>query len=87
MHLCGALPNTYKGNFRCYSSFDSPSSGYWRNRWTGSEYAYGYEENERLDTVYDILDAFGYEMSDEEEQAKNGTHPLFPKEADESEGE
>lgn len=70
-----------------YSSFDSPSSGYWRNRWTGSEYAYGYDENERLDTVYDILDAFGYEMSDEEEQAKNGTHPLFPKEADKSEGE
>lgn len=70
-----------------YSSFDSPSSGYWRNRWTGSEYAYGYDENERLDTVYDILDAFGYEMSDEEEQAKNGTHPLFPKEADESDGE
>lgn len=70
-----------------YSSFDSPSSGYWRNRWTGSEYTYGYDENERLDTVYDILDAFGYEMSDEEEQAKSGTHPLFPKEPDESEGE
>ena len=70
-----------------YSSFDSPSSGYWRNRWMGGEYAYGYEKNERLDMVYDILNAFGYEMSDEEEQAKNGTHPLFPKEADESEGE
>lgn len=70
-----------------YSSFDSPSSGYWRNRWNGSEYAYGYDENERLDMVYDILDAFGYEMSNEEEQAKNGTHPLFPKETDESEGE
>lgn len=70
-----------------HSSFDSPSSGYWRNRWTGSEYAYVYDENERLNMVYDILNAFGYEMSDEEEQAKNGMHPLFPKEADESEGE
>ena len=63
-----------------YSSFDSPSSGYWRNRWNGSEYVYGYDENGSLDMVYDILEAFGYEMSDEEEQAKNGTHPLFPKE-------
>lgn len=63
-----------------YSAFDNPSNGYWSNRWTGSEYTYGYEENERLDMVYDLLDAFGYEMSDEEEQAKNGTSPLFPKE-------
>lgn len=63
-----------------YSSFDSPSSGYWSSRWNGIEYFYGYDENERLDMVYDVLDAFGYEMSDEEEQAKNGTHPLFPKE-------
>lgn len=70
-----------------YSSFDSPSSGYWRNRWMGSEYSYGYEENESLDMVYDILDAFGYEMSDEEEQAKSGTHPLFPKEDNEGEDE
>lgn len=70
-----------------HSSFDSPSSGYWRNRWTGSEYTYVYAENERLNMVYDILNAFGYEMSDEEEQAKNGMHPLFPKEAGESEGE
>ena len=70
-----------------YTSFDSPNCGYWRSRWMGSEYAYGYAENNNLDMVYEILDAFGYEMSDEEEQAKNGTHPLFPKEADESEGE
>lgn len=68
-----------------YSSFDSPSSGYWRSRWSGSGYTCSYDENERLDMVYDILGAFGYEMSDEEEQAKNGTHPLFPKEANESE--
>lgn len=70
-----------------YSSFDSPNSGYWRSRWNCREYVYNYEENERLDMVYDILDAFGYEMSDEEVQAKNGTHHLFPKEVAESEGE
>lgn len=63
-----------------YSSFDHPCNGYWRSRWNCSEYGYEYAENKRLDMVYDILDAFGYEMSDEEEQAKNGTHPLFPKE-------
>lgn len=63
-----------------YSSLDSPSSGYWRNRWINGEYTYSYDENKRLDMIYDILNAFGYEMSDEEEQAKSGTHLLFPKE-------
>lgn len=63
-----------------YSSFDSPENGYWRNCWNGSEYGYEYKQNDKLDAVYDVLDAFDYEMSDEEQQAKDGTHPLFPKE-------
>ena len=70
-----------------YSAFDGPNNGYWRSCWSCGEYVYKYEQNEHLDTVYDILDAFGYEMSDEEERAKSGKHPLFPKEVAESEGE
>lgn len=30
-----------------------------------------------LDLLYDWLEQLGYEMSDEERQLKDGTHPLF----------
>ena len=70
-----------------YSAADHPANGYWRRLWNGGEYGYEHKENEELDALYELLSEFGYELSDEEEQAKNGTHPLFPKEADESEGE
>lgn len=63
-----------------YSAADHPANGYWRRLWNGGEYGYEHKENEELDTLYELLSEFGYELSDEEEQAKNGTHPLFPKE-------
>lgn len=61
-----------------YSAIDGPEQGYWKNRWMGSEYRYSYEDNENLNLVYGTLAAFDYEMSSEEEQAKDGNHPLFP---------
>lgn len=33
--------------------------------------------NRKLDVIYDFLVALGYEMSEEEKQYQNGTHPLF----------
>lgn len=36
-------------------------------------------ESERLDRIYQFLESLGYEMSDEEKQLQNGTHPLFAK--------
>lgn len=38
-----------------------------------------YKENEELDNVYDMLEAFGYEMSDEEKALRDGTHELLVK--------
>lgn len=38
-----------------------------------------YEENEYLDLLYDLLQALGYQMSDEEKALQNGTHELFAK--------
>lgn len=61
-----------------YSAIDGPAQGYWKNRWMGSEYRYSFEDNENLNLIYGTLAAFGYEMSSEEEQAKDGKHPLFP---------
>lgn len=38
-----------------------------------------YRDNKTLDTVYELLSDFGYEMSDDEEQLINGTHEIFEK--------
>jgi ParB family chromosome partitioning protein len=53
-----------------YLSLDSENENYfdWRN---------DYRENENLDMVYDFLEKLGYEMSDDEQALKNGTHELF----------
>lgn len=40
-----------------------------------------YKENEELDRVYDLLEALGYEISDEERRLKDGSHKLFLNEA------
>lgn len=36
-----------------------------------------YQPCEQLDFIYEVLCAFGYEMSDTEKQMQNGTHKLF----------
>jgi ParB family chromosome partitioning protein len=38
-----------------------------------------YRGNGELDRIYDFLGAFGYAMSDTEQQLANGSHPLFEK--------
>jgi len=36
-----------------------------------------YEENEDLDAIYSFLEKLGYELSDEEQALRDGTHELF----------
>jgi ParB family chromosome partitioning protein len=36
-----------------------------------------YKESRSLDWIYDFLEGLGYELSDEEQQLKDGTHPLY----------
>lgn len=57
-----------------YHALDSESMGY-HNYWNCV-----YEGNKELDRVYDILELFGYQMSDEEKALRDGTHELFIKE-------
>ena len=40
----------------------------WRGEYTG---------NEDLDWIYDMLEKFGYQVSDEEQALRDGTHELF----------
>lgn len=70
--LCAAYARLSCGTIRYYTSpYDSK---------LGFNYP-KHNEDTRLDLIYEGLKALGYEMSDEEIQMQNGSHPLF-KEAD-----
>ena len=58
-----------------YCGLDKPSQGYSSARsW---EHQIGHEPNATLNAIYDGLISLGYEMSDEEEALRDGTHELF----------
>lgn len=43
--------------------------------------------NEELDELYNLLCSLGYEMSDDEKQLQDGTHPLFKKDGGQNDDE
>lgn len=65
-----------------YSTADSERRGYWEEYWDAptQSYKYRHKENDRLDAVYAMLTALGYEMSDEEKQMQDGTADVFKEE-------
>lgn len=59
-----------------YACFDDkPSNDYFHAQSWSLEIEH--EKNSSLDVLYDTLIALGYEMSDEEQQLREGTHELF----------
>ena len=61
------------------STLEGKDRGYFRSMWK-SEYGFSVYVNsvdEKLDIIYRILEALGYEKCDEEEQLEAGTHPIF----------
>ena len=62
-----------------YAATDGRANKYWTWRWNGDRamYEYPHEANSDLDRLYQFLVELGYEMSEEEKQMQNGTHPLF----------
>ena len=68
--LCAAY-TLLEGSGRKYHD-----SGYWI---TDVGFPPIHQENPTLDLIYEGLTAIGYEMSEEEIQMKDGTHPLFHK--------
>lgn len=61
-----------------YSALDCEQR-YFEERWDMEtrEYKIVYNQNERLDEVYGLLESIGYELSDEEKAMRDGTHELF----------
>ena len=58
---------------------DSENNQYWENNWNAKKNKWEliHKYNPALDRLYGLLTSIGYEMSDEELQMQNGTHPLF----------
>lgn len=55
---------------------DDKNERYIAKFWTGKP---EYRDNQTLDTIYELLSDFGYEMSDDEAALMDGTHPIFSK--------
>ena len=62
-----------------YSTMDSSYCGYWDKNWNveSQKYVYAYRENPTLDATYEMLMALGYEISDDEQALRDGTHKIF----------
>lgn len=93
MSIIGQTENTYSVDKKLYDAFlkeqpnrapaiiawcmtmDNNEKGFYHANW-GSQMP-SYDKNESLRMIYDFLCRLGYEMSDEELQLQNGTHPLF----------
>ena len=72
-----------------YSTADNYSRGYWQRDWDSATQAYVFrhKENDILDSIYNVLYALGYEMSDEEKQMQNGSYSAFPVEEGDDDAE
>lgn len=74
LHVCKAKNWEIKTMLAALMAIvDNDNQGY--NDWYGKHIP-----NPRLDFVYEVLCAFGYEMSDTEKALQDGTHELFVKE-------
>lgn len=62
----------------CYSAVDAENENYYHRQWSAEGCCqYVLNGNSELDRVYDVLEALGYEKSDDEEAMADGTHRLF----------
>ncbi|MCD8087115.1 MAG: ParB/RepB/Spo0J family partition protein [Oscillospiraceae bacterium] len=67
-----------------YAIMEPRIRGYYNSEWNGEKLIWEYKHagNERLDRAYDFLQSIGYEMSDEEQAMRDGTHEVFREERD-----
>ena len=61
------------------AALDEQDGRYWRSAWNTDLRTYEYEYNpvRKLDLLYELLCALGYEMSGEEQEMQRGTHKVF----------
>lgn len=60
-----------------YSMADSEGNGYWKRCWGDGKWGYQHNGNSKLDELYAVLAALGYEMSDDEKEMQSGDHDIF----------
>lgn len=60
-----------------YAELDRSNQSYVWHSWNGTVSVPGHHEDSDLNLLYECLKSLGYEMSEEEIQLQNGTHPLF----------
>ena len=60
-----------------YVQMEDKELRYTKQLWQKGMYTPVYQECDNLDRIYALLTALGYEMSDNEKQLQDGTHPLF----------
>ncbi len=62
-----------------YAALDCPALTYAAKEWNYATQLWevSYCASDTLDTLYEFLEALGYEMSDAEKQLQNAEHPLF----------
>lgn len=86
--LTCAIADEYWGS-PCYTALaaavsvlDGDKNSHWITEWADGHMRIRHKQDETLDILYRDLAALGYEMSDEERQLQDGTHPLFNEEGD-----
>lgn len=62
-----------------FCTADDDNTGYWKETWDSKQqrYVYEHDENAELNETYKVLEALGYEMSDEERALQDGSHRFF----------
>ncbi len=70
-----------------FSMIENPPGTYFKSDWSPEDRCYKmiYKQNDSLDKCYALLEALGYEMSDEEQAMQGGTHELLREESDNQE--
>lgn len=63
-----------------YLSLEDNNLSYAKQEWKGGRYVPLYDADNKLNRIYALLTGLGYQMSTEEKQMQDGTHPLFYKE-------
>ena len=61
----------------CYLQMEDNNLSYVTQTWKGTVQVPMHKEAKMLDRIYALLTDIGYQMSEEEKQMQDGTHPLF----------
>lgn len=79
-YLASAAKNAGEWTMFAFICASLDNGAFYNDEWIYNgigAYAPKYKANPALSALYDILEALGYPVSDEENQLRDGTHPMF----------